>query len=265
MTRLSFDPNQHIRRVVLVGLGGTGGHLARLLARMLYDMEQRGLHRPSLLFVDPDRVETKNVGRQNFSVADAHSGGFKAEVLARYFNLSLGLDIEWATEPFDPDRHVEKWNTLIIDAVDNHEARWAIARADTLTVSCGNHHNAGQVCIGNTIDRERVTHALERLPEDREEIAISLLPAPSLLFPDLLEPELGTEEPAEDLSCSELIARGDQALLINDTMAVVAAHYVYCVLHRQPIRSFMTYVDCDILTMRSIPIIADNILEFIST
>lgn len=263
MTRLSFDPNQHIRHIVLVGLGGTGGHLARLLARMLYDMEQRGLHRPSLLFVDPDRVEAKNVGRQNFSVADAHSGTYKAEVLARRFNLSLGLDIAWDSEPFDPDRHADKWSTLIIDAVDNHEARRAIAQADMLTISCGNHHSSGQVCIGNTTDRERVLHALERLPDDKEEVAISVLPAPSLLFPDLLEPEPNDEEPDEDLSCAALVALGDQHLIINDMLSVIAAQYVYALLYRQPVWSFLTYVDCETLSMRSIPITAENIEEFI--
>ena len=45
--------------IVLVGCGGTGGFLAEALARLL-------LGRRAVLFlVDPDRVGTENLGRQD--------------------------------------------------------------------------------------------------------------------------------------------------------------------------------------------------------
>ena len=86
-----FDPSFHIRTVTLVGLGGTGSQLSRLLARILYDMRRSRLHTPMLRFIDPDRVELKNCGRQSF--CDAEVGQYKAEVLARRYNCALGLEI----------------------------------------------------------------------------------------------------------------------------------------------------------------------------
>ena len=59
-----FDPNTHIQTVVIAGCGGTGAQVARIVARILYDMRRARLHTPNLLLIDPDHVEEKNVGRQ---------------------------------------------------------------------------------------------------------------------------------------------------------------------------------------------------------
>lgn len=110
-----FDPNTRISTVTLVGCGGTGGQIARTLARILYDMRERRLATPTVRLVDPDTVEPKNVGRQLYTVADV--GQNKSEVLACRFNRALGLDIEWVPEPLDASAHVERYGgNLVIDA-----------------------------------------------------------------------------------------------------------------------------------------------------
>jgi PRTRC genetic system ThiF family protein len=243
-----FDPHLNLRSVVLVGLGGTGSQWARSLCRIVYDLKRRNKHFPQLTFVDPDRVEANNVGRQMFTTADV--GQFKAEVLAKRFSYSLGLDIQWFNQPFHANTH-SAWDSIICGAVDNHQARQAIHKANKLWIDAGNHRQAGQVTIGNTDDLGMV----ERNTKDRE---WPYLPNAGLLFPDLLKPE---SAPAIDpaASCAELVERGEQHLLINDLIASIAAQYTYKLLNQEPIHSFLTYVDGDSLAMRSIPITKDDL------
>lgn len=243
-----FDHHLNIGSVVLVGLGGTGSQWARSLCRIVYDLKRRNKHVPDLVFIDPDKVEASNVGRQMFTVADV--GQFKAEVLAKRFSYSLGLDIQWFNQPFHASAHC-RWDSIICGAVDNHQARQAIAKADKLWIDAGNHRQAGQVIIGNTDD-------LERIKRNTAEREWPYLPNAGLLFPELLKPEVApTVDPAA--SCAELVERGEQHLLINDLIASIAAQYTYKLLNREPIHSFLTYVDGDSLAMRSIPITKDDL------
>jgi len=60
----SFDPNTHIKTVTVVGVGGTGAQVARILGRIVYDMARprsgRGrLHTPQIVLIDPDTVEVR--------------------------------------------------------------------------------------------------------------------------------------------------------------------------------------------------------------
>ena len=86
-----FDPRHGIKHVVVVGTGGTGSALARSIARILYDMDQRGLYTPHLTLIDPDVIEEKNIGRQS-ALTPADIGKFKAVLLSKRLNLALGLD-----------------------------------------------------------------------------------------------------------------------------------------------------------------------------
>src|SRR5687768_15028117 len=101
-----FDPNTHIQSIVIVGCGGTGAQVARIVARIVYDMRRAGLHTPRITLIDPDIVEEKNVGRQLFTAADAALGLPKAEIVARRLNMGLGLDIAWIAEPVSAEKHL---------------------------------------------------------------------------------------------------------------------------------------------------------------
>src|SRR5688572_3687924 len=61
-------------QIILVGAGGTGARMAPDIARLL----NRG---DSLIIVDPDTVEEKNLIRQHFVRPDV--GRYKAEVVAQ--------------------------------------------------------------------------------------------------------------------------------------------------------------------------------------
>ncbi len=254
-----FDPNTHIQTITIVGLGGTGAQVARAVARMVYDMKAVRMHRPQIALIDPDRVEQKNVGRQLYTAADV--GQKKAHVLMRRFNLALGLDISAIDQPVNADRHFERWGNLIVGAVDNHLARRELARVNgAIWVDAGNHFNAGQVVIGNTGDRETALRYL-----DGQNSRYPYLPHAGLLFPALLEPEPEVKpQPEPERSCAELVAAREQDVLVNDWMAIVTAQYVYKLLHRQPITSFVSYVSADGMSVRSLPICREELEAFLS-
>ena len=147
-----FDPNIHLKTVTLVGLGGTGAQIARQVARIVYDMRRSRLHTPQIVLIDPDTVETKNVGRQLFT--EGEIGQNKAIALMRRFNCALGLDIVAIPEPVNAEMHFERYGNLVIGAVDNHLARCELAKVEGVWLDCGNHRTSGQIVLGNTGDRE---------------------------------------------------------------------------------------------------------------
>lgn len=254
---ITFDPNIHLREIVVVGLGGTGAQVARSVARLVYEMKRSGLHAPSIRFIDPDVVEEKNIGRQLFSYGDI--GHNKAQVLAARFNAALGLDIAAINQPVDAKEHFERYSTsLVIGAVDNDVARRELAAIQgALWLDCGNFKNAGQVILGNLGDREAMLRYMKEKADKYR-----YLPHAGLLFPALLEPEVEvpTTPPA---SCADLVALGEQALFINDLMAAVAAQYLWRLLYRQPIHTFASFIDGDSLSVRSLPICQGELLPYL--
>lgn len=227
--------------VVLVGVGGTGSALAPALARLAYQLRSQGMTL-KLLFVDPDTVETKNVGRQQFCPAEV--GANKADCLAFRLNAAFGLDITAIPAPFSAGRFAE-WTggcdrragaNLLISAVDNHLARREIARVVTAQngrwygLDLGNEQHSGQVLLGNVTNVAAIRF-------DRLDLC-SGLPSPYVQEPALLKPP-----PAEarSLSCAELTLRGDQSPVVNQQVAALAAHYAYQFLVRRELTQMATY------------------------
>jgi PRTRC genetic system ThiF family protein len=240
-----------------VGLGGTGSQLARILARLIYDMKQRQLQAPHLRLIDPDRVDILNCGRQLYIPADV--GHYKVEVLGRRFNQALGLDTEWITEAVDAERHFASHGNCVIGAVDNHVARGVLAQIPGIWLDTGNHYDSGQICIGTSSDRKAVLSALHS-----KQVCIHTLPNAALIFPSLLEPEVVQETvPAEPISCGARVAHGAQHLFINDLVATIAAGYLHKLLYRKPIDTFLSYVNLDTLTVRSLPITCAELLPYL--
>ena len=252
-----FEPRHAINHVVVVGVGGTGSALARSIARIIYDMNRRNLHVPRFTLIDPDIVEEKNVGRQMFTPADI--GRNKAVLLSRRFNLALGLSSTAIPEPFNPEHHPNGPGTLLVGCVDNHEARRMLAQAEcTCWLEQGNHLQSGQSICGTISDRTRILDALDRM--DRQGGVIHDLPNAALIFPELLEPDPDPEfEPG--VSCADLAELGQQHILINDAIATAGATYVYRLLHRIPLTSFMSFVNLD--AIRPVPVSSEEIRAYL--
>lgn len=252
-----FDPNVYIKAVAIVGVGGTGAAVARIVARIIYDLQRRRHHTPQVVLIDPDRVEERNIGRQAL-FAPSDVGRFKAEVVGRRLNFAFGLGIAWIPEAVDAARHFDRYGSnLVISCVDNHAARQQLHRVSGVQIASGNHENAGQVCIGNCDDPDLVRRYL-----DGRDGQYPYLPKEGLLFPDLLEPE--PPRPTPPVSCGERVESGEQSLLVNDWQATVIGSYVYKLLHRQPITSFLSYISAgDMPTVRSLPICREELEVFL--
>jgi PRTRC genetic system ThiF family protein len=254
-TLYTFDPGQRIAYIALVGAGGTGAQIARMLARLLYDMKSKELATPTVTIYDPDIVEQRNIGRQLFTAADISHN--KAEIVASRLNLTLGLDIIAAPTRFDPrDMHSNSNypTTIVIGAVDNAEARQEIAAHIDRCIAwidCGNHEHGGQVVIGNS--NEKGPGLAYNARQTRKSRTYRKIPGPHLIFPELLQPD------PEPLSCADLTAQNRQALFVNDWMAIAAMSYVQKLLMQEPITSFITYVDTITGNTRSVPITDENI------
>jgi PRTRC genetic system ThiF family protein len=254
-----FDPNTHIQTVIIVGCGGTGSQVARIVARIVYDMRRARLHTPNVLLIDPDIVEEKNVGRQLFAPADAALNLPKVEVVGRRLNMALGLDIAWCVEPFSAEKHGSRHGShLVIGCVDNHIARRELHQAGGILIGAGNYRDGGQVIIGNTADVEMMHRHI-----DGKDGKYAYLPKEGLLFPSLLEPEAPTETPQPALSCAELVLRGEQDCLVNDWMACAVGQYTYALLRRQPIRTFASFVSLDGMSVRSLPICGEELSSYL--
>jgi PRTRC genetic system ThiF family protein len=251
-----FDPHAYIKTIYVVGVGGTGSSAARIIARILYDMERNRKHTPQMILVDHDVVEEKNIGRQAlFLPADV--GCPKATTVARRLSFALGLEIGAIPMKFDPERHTERYGgNLIVSCVDNHEARQSIHRARGVFVQSGNERDHGQVIISNCSDPELVLHE-----SNWRNGTVRHLPSEGLLFPSLLEPDpIVAPQPAP--SCGELVEQGSQSLLVNDWQALVIGNYVYKLLHRAPIQTFITFLADGVVSGKSLT--RDNVLAYLN-
>jgi len=255
----TFSPHFNGNRstIAVIGCGGTGAQVARLIARMIFDMERRNMQSiPDLLLIDPDIVEPKNIGRQLFSHAEI--GEYKAVAVMRRLNAALGITCDAIPAAVEP---AMLYNAkIIVGCVDNHLARRVIhERTESqgylgttqVWIDAGNHRDSGQVLIGSSKQPCK--------PDNTG--AYAHLPLPGCIFPSLLEPE--QEPDTRGLSCAELLELGEQDLLVNDWMGIVAAQYVRQLLYMQPITTFMTWVAPDYLSTTSVPISPENLAAYL--
>lgn len=236
--------------ILLVGCGGTGSFLALHLARLAYHArEQHGLP-VHLTFVDPDIVERKNIGRQNFCPAEI--GKDKAETLARRYSAAFGLAITFRADRFNHKcLPISRRNhlVLVVGAVDNNRARMEIADAlrhasGYWWLDCGNHEASGQVLLGNRSDLSR--------PEISPLGFCGGLPHPTVQHPELLEPHL---EVAPE-SCADLTLRDAQSLMVNQMVAAHAAEFVSRLILARNLDLMALYFDLASGVARSTPITA---------
>ena len=261
-----YDPHLHVREIVLVGVGGTGSAIARYLARLLVHMQALNMSVPTLTLIDPDVIEPRNIGRQQF--VPAMVGMPKSQAVALMLSSALGLPIRYITEKFNARQHIgcSSYGVLLIDAVDNHLARREINTLSGVNlISCGNGRDFSQVCLGSE-SRDSMLDYLTQVEIRQQTLGekdtLRYLPHPYVLFPQLLEPD--EEELVEAESCSTLVAQQEQGLYVNNITALVAARYVQQILLRELIESFISFINMQgALTTRAIPVTIPNIRSYL--
>lgn len=216
-------------KVVMLGAGGTGGHIAPHLYRLLY-----ALKRPvRFIICDGDVVEEKNLVRQNFIPADL--GENKAKVLAERYSTVFGMETEYVPsfveteerlrELLTPEqfrvRRPNHWfgetvreQVILIGAVDNNKSRQLCHRVflqakELIYIDSGNGEFTGQVVCG--VRRARKTY----------------YPPIGMVYPDVLE---DTDKFPTELSCAEASVSAPQSMAANITAATAVVDMVYNIL-----------------------------------
>jgi len=116
-------------RIVLVGCGGIGSHLAPPLIRYLASLANE--NRPKeFWFVDGDKYEEHNSDRQEF--ARFQTGENKAEAQrVKFQNVAPGMMDYYAYQEYIGEDNVEEIinnGTIVFIAVDNHVCRNIISK-----------------------------------------------------------------------------------------------------------------------------------------
>jgi len=221
---MKFSATRPIK-IIMLGAGGTGGHIAPHLYRLLY-----ALDRPvRVIIADGDIVERKNLIRQNFIQADL--GRNKAQVLAERYAAAFGLAVEYIPAFIEDEerllslvesarmynhehRRYEQELVILIGAVDNNRSRQlchAVFKqsADLIYIDSGNGEYTGQVVCG--IKRKG---------------RIYYKPIGDV-YPDVLEP---TDKFPTQLSCAEASVSAPQSIVANIMAATVVVSYIYNIL-----------------------------------
>lgn len=213
-------------KIVMLGAGGTGGHIAPHLYRLLYSLE--GPVR--FIVCDGDVAEQKNLVRQNFIEADL--GENKAKVLAERYSSVFGLETEYVPSFVETEEALtalvtpQRWSTgyynstvveeivILIGAVDNNKSRklchtvFNKAR-ELIYIDSGNGEYSGQVVCG--IRRGNRTY---------------YKPIGGV-YPDILE---DTDKFPTELSCAEASVSAPQSITANIMAATAVVSMVYNIL-----------------------------------
>lgn len=247
-------------RIYVVGCGGTGSFLVPHLCRLANWFDAAG-KQISITLIDFDRIEEKNLYRQNFCQAEL--GYNKAQALAVRYKamfpkLKIGA-VEHQASAISLDRSTP---TVVIGCVDNTAARKSIeelmieysslmahgfSQIPCWWIDCGNDYTHGQVAIGNWYSVELDDYILEPA-------TCTTLPLPTIQYPELL---LQTDE-NETLSCADRALLSGQSLNINSQMAIAAGEIVHQLLNSQ-LKRMQVEVDIFRGSMKSTWIAQENI------
>ena len=212
-------------KIVQLGAGGTGGHAAPHLYRLLY-----ALDRPvRFIICDGDIVEAKNLVRQNFSPADL--GENKARVLAERYASVFGLEVEYVPsfiESIDglmtlikPDRYkgetgaeTENGMVILLGCVDNNKTRQLCHQAfyqseNLIYIDSGNGEFTGQVVCGVRKNGRTVFKPVGKV------------------YPEMLKDD---DKFPSELSCAEASISDPQSITANITAATAVVNMVYNIL-----------------------------------
>ena len=219
-------------KIVMIGAGGTGGHIAPHLYRLL-----RALDRPVRFIVcDGDTVEEKNLVRQNFTKADL--GENKAKVTAERYSNAFGLETSYVpsfiedagtltgliqpvcwhniqtAEDGTVTRDTVPELVILIGAVDNNRSRQLchevfMAAEDLIYIDSGNGEYTGQVVCGVRQNGRTVS------------------PPVGLSYPDMFQ----TDDlfPSE-VSCADASVSAPQTIAANLMAATAVVAMVYNIL-----------------------------------
>lgn len=215
-----------ISKIIVIGCGGTGSFYVRDMARLVGSMKER----PQVILVDGDKVEDKNLIRQNFVKVDI--GRNKAEVQAgRYGGLGANMAfVDKYLATGDQLLEIAGGNlerAIIVSCVDNTKTRMLIREAlakllvdQMFWIDCGNEEETGQVVVS------AVTSTWKP-----ETVGAGKYPTPDIfdLYPELVERAKADKLPTE-MNCAEMAVSSPQFGFVNGTAAMLATNFTHRLL-----------------------------------
>ena len=222
---MKFALNKPVK-IIMLGAGGTGGHIAPHLYRLLHTLNRY----TKVIVCDGDIVEEKNLVRQNFIAADL--GKNKAQVLAERYATAFGLEISYIPEFIEcrerlarlikPDAfptssytyQTQEGLSILIGCVDNNRSRQLChdvfkAANNLIYIDSGNGEYTGQVVCG--IKRSGRTY-YKPIGD---------------VYPDIL---LETDKFPTELSCAEAAVSAPQSIVANIMAGTAVVSYLYNIL-----------------------------------
>lgn len=245
-------------KIIMLGAGGTGAHIAPHLYRLLY-----ALDRPvKFIICDGDKVEQKNLVRQNFTEADL--GENKAKVVAERYSNVFGLETSYVPhfienaerlealikpEQFNTGRVITNPKThcteqevvselvILIGAVDNNRSRKLchevfLKARELIYIDSGNGEYTGQIVCGIRRAGKTIYKPVGQLyPE---------VNAPEDLFPT-------------EVSCAEASVSAPQTIVANLMAATAVVTMIYNILVMGSTTVQQTTFSTRSVNIRSIP------------
>lgn len=203
--------------IVIVGLGGIGSILSGSLSRFL-NYNKTSLF--SIVLVDGDRYEVKNLERQDFQKAGGNKAEVKKEELQEKFdNLIFESFPKFVNE--DTIKNVIKEKDIVFLCVDNHKSRKLVSDycsnlKDVVLISGGNEVDEGNVQIFVKKEGEKITPSLTDYHKE--------LQNPS-------------DKSPEEMSCEELSKSEPQLYFANLMVASYMCAALYNVMNQRYIFS----------------------------
>ena len=271
---LDYIVNADAFNIIVIGVGGTGSRVALESAKLMHHAREKGVQ-VSLTLIDPDIVEDKNVGRQQFGPAEV--GLNKAVAKARALSLWLGCEVAAIPSLFESGSSLPLIGrgyrgdapavmNIVVGCLDDQHGnagRQAIAAAmpdhqPIIWIDAGNDQYSGQVLVGTSHCKKEtvVTDSLG---------LVSDIPYPHIAQPALLK---ASETAVSDdvLSCAELTFMDEQSLFINSVMATIVASYLESIVFRKRLSSLATYANLKPFpTVQSEAITAESLADAMSS
>ena len=203
-------------KVVMLGAGGTGGHIAPHLYRLLYALE-----RPvRFIICDGDVVEEKNLVRQNFVACDL--GRNKAAVLAERYSAAFGMGCSYVPDYIESAEKLQKLLcpaqkdalVILIGAVDNNRSRQLCNEVfyrsrNLIYIDSGNGEYTGQVVCGIRSGGRTLYRPIGKV------------------YPDVLKEK---DKFPTELSCADASLSAPQSIAANITAATAVVDMIYNIL-----------------------------------
>jgi len=237
MYTAKYDQKRINNDVLVVGCGGTGGFVAEGLCRILPEDFR-------IVLQDHDRVEDRNLIRQNFFASDL--GKFKSQALAERLSNNYRRAVGYKVFPFGLHySNMYAVPSIIIGCVDNSEARRLISLEPMglmWWIDAGNGYHSGQVLVGNMNKNGMVGSFLPNSGIARG------LPLPSVQLPGILAP---VAAPLPD--CATAVQQEEQSKIINQMMATLVLQTVDSLIHNR-LTWMAQYVDLENGTLTTVRI-----------